>query len=193
MKQKYTLSIADMEINVITDEPQESVEHIVGMLDRKIREISLKSRRCSKNEAALLCALDFCADKIKYKEQAEELEDELEDVKKSARATAEKLELTQKNTERLEREKLRLEGENARLRTLLEQAKAGKQIPEEELVVPAVPAHEMPVGDIYAAEQGEAVAEAEAAAEEQPAPTQKKKPGKNRVGSMFDLLTFSDI
>ena len=43
MKQKYTLLIADMEINVVTDEPQESVEYIVGILDRKIREIILKN------------------------------------------------------------------------------------------------------------------------------------------------------
>ncbi len=196
MKQKYTLSIADMEINVITDEPRESVEHIVGMLDRKIREISLKSRRCSKNEAALLCALDFCADKIKSKEQVEELEDEVSTLQEKQTALNERLELLKRDSDRLERERLRLDNENQRLRQLLEQAKSGKKITDEDLLAPA---HEMPIGDIYAAEQGEVVEAADAPAEpEQPqeksqTASQKKKPGKNRVGSMFDLLTFSDI
>ena len=76
MKKKYTLSIADMEINVVTDEPQESVERIVGILDRKMREFALKSRRCTKNEAALLCALDYCSDKIKMQRKIRSIDAE---------------------------------------------------------------------------------------------------------------------
>ncbi|MBR3967850.1 MAG: cell division protein ZapA [Clostridia bacterium] len=65
MKQKFTITIADTEMNIITDESPEFVDEIVGILDRKIREINTASRRCSKTEAALLCALDYCSDKIK--------------------------------------------------------------------------------------------------------------------------------
>ncbi len=65
MKQKFTITIADTEMNIITDESAEFVDEIVGILDRKIREINTASRRCSKTEAALLCALDYCSDKIK--------------------------------------------------------------------------------------------------------------------------------
>ena len=58
MKQKYTITIAAVQMNIITDEAPEAVETVVGILDRKMREISLKSgNRCPKNEAALLCAL----------------------------------------------------------------------------------------------------------------------------------------
>lgn len=64
MKQRYTITIADMEINVISDESPETVESLVGSVDRKMREILTASRRCSKSEAALLCALDYCADKV---------------------------------------------------------------------------------------------------------------------------------
>ena len=64
MKQRYTLTIADMELNVVSDESPETVESLVGSVDRKMREILTSSRRCTKSEAALLCALDYCSDKV---------------------------------------------------------------------------------------------------------------------------------
>lgn len=160
MKQKYTLLIADMEVSVITDEPQESVEHIVGILDRKMREITLKSKRCSKNEAALLCALDFCAEKIAMKERAELVENKLDDALTDVENLKETVEIMQRNLDRLERENQRLEAENRRLR--------GDETPvaEEEASAPVVEEKSVP---------------------------EKKTNSKNRVGSMFDLLTFSDI
>ena len=178
MKKKYTLSIADMEINVITDEPQESVEYIVGVLDRKMREVLLKGKRCTKNEAAVLCALEFCADKIKQKEQIEELEDEMGDLTEKLRNTEEKLDFAQQNAERADKERARLESENAKLRALLAEMKGDESAAAEAEEAPVAPATE-------------SVAE-EKPAEEKPA-TKKKTTGKNRVGTMFDLLTFSDI
>lgn len=159
MKQKYTLLIADMEISVITDEPQESVEYIVGILDRKMREITLKSKRCSKNEAALLCALDFCAEKIQMKDRVEILETQLDDAITDIENFKEKVELLSANIDRLERENRRLEIENRTLRgeEMTEEAEASSIEPEEKPV------------------------------------EEKKNPSRNRVGSMFDLLTFSDI
>lgn len=77
MRQKYTITIADIEINVITEEAPETVEALVGIVDRKMREISMKSRRCSKTEAALLCALDYCSDKIKAQRKMKSLESNL--------------------------------------------------------------------------------------------------------------------
>ncbi len=160
MKQKYTLLIADMEVSVITDEPQESVEHIVGILDRKMREITLKSKRCSKNEAALLCALDFCAEKIAMKERAELVENKLDDALTDVENFKETIEIMQRNLDRLERENQRLESENRRLR--------GEEAPVVEEEIPAPVVEEKPVEE-------------------------KKSNSRNRVGSMFDLLTFSDI
>ncbi len=77
MKQKYTITVADMEMNVVTDESAEAVEALVGIVDRKMREISLMSKRCSKSEAALLCALDYCSDKIKAQRRLKALESKL--------------------------------------------------------------------------------------------------------------------
>ena len=65
MKQRYSITIAGTEMNVITDEAQEFVDEVVGILDRKMREINMSSRRCSKTEAAFLCALDYCSDKVR--------------------------------------------------------------------------------------------------------------------------------
>ena len=77
MKQKYTITVADMEMNVISDESAEAVEALVGIVDRKMREITLMSKRCSKTEAALLCALDYCSDKIKAQRKVKALEAKL--------------------------------------------------------------------------------------------------------------------
>ena len=183
MKQKYTLSIADMEINVITDEPQESVEYIVGILDRKMREIALKSKKCTKNAAAVLCALDLCADKIRLKKELEEISDTLEERNEKFEHLCEKLELVQKNGERLERERARLENENNRLRQMIDDMRAGRP-------VSTAPAEE-PADEL--AENDAAIDDAIAEAVPEARKTTAKKQSKSRVGSMFDLLTFTDI
>ena len=77
MKQKFTLNIADIQLSVIADASREDVERIRGLLDRKMREIYLKSR-CPKTEAALLCAMDFAADRATLQEQLADLESQCE-------------------------------------------------------------------------------------------------------------------
>lgn len=77
MHQKYTLTISDIEINVISDESPEAVEALVSIVDRKMREISSKSRNCSKTEAAILCSLDYCSDKIKAQRKVKSVEAKL--------------------------------------------------------------------------------------------------------------------
>ena len=74
MKQRYKITIADIPMNVVSDESPEAVEALVGVIDRHLREIYLKSNRCSKTEAALLCALDYCSDKIKSQRKVKKLE-----------------------------------------------------------------------------------------------------------------------
>jgi cell division protein ZapA (FtsZ GTPase activity inhibitor) len=89
MKQKYTIRIADVEMNVIAEESPETVEGLVNIVDRKMRAIEGVSKRCSKTEAALLCALDYCSDKIKAQRRIKALEAKLQ----VAEATVEELEM----------------------------------------------------------------------------------------------------
>lgn len=93
MKQKYTIRVAGIEMNVISEESPEAVEALVGLVDRKMREISEASRNCSKTEAALLCALDYCSERIKTQRRIKSLESKL------AMAETEIEELTMENEE----------------------------------------------------------------------------------------------
>lgn len=115
MKQKYTITIADMDLNVISEAPSEEVEKVVGILDRRVRSILLKSQNCSKTEAIMLCALDLCSDKLKLKEAVESLMSELDDEKEKNSVLADKLTLLEKNIEKTEKECARLQAENKRL------------------------------------------------------------------------------
>lgn len=62
MKQKYTISIADIEMSILSEGSADEVDAIVAKVDRKVREICRQSQRISKTEAAMLCALEFCAE-----------------------------------------------------------------------------------------------------------------------------------
>lgn len=78
MKQKYTITIADVQMNVIAEESPDIVQGLVGMVDRKMREILGPSSRCSKTEAALLCALDYCSERIKTQRKLKSIEGKLD-------------------------------------------------------------------------------------------------------------------
>ena len=179
MKQKYTLSIADVELNVTVDEAPETVEYIVGVIDRKMREILLKSKYCPKTQAALLCALDLCADKVKAKEEMDALRDEIASLEDQLKKEDEKNRRAESLTVALEREKARLEIENLKLRAAIEEAQKTGSVPTAK------------VSEITATESVKDEEPVKAEPEQKEAP--KKNPNKSRVGSMFDLLTFSDI
>ena len=120
MKQKYTLSIADLQISVISDAPAEEVEKVGMILDRKMREIYLKSR-CPKTEAALLCALECVAERIGLTERTAELEDKC--VKYGVVLEG----LKDRNAE-LTAELERMRNENSVLRSLLTQNGGGELV-----------------------------------------------------------------
>ena len=78
MKQKYTITISDVQMNVVAEESPETVEALVGMVDRKMKEIYYPGSRCTKTEAALLCALDYCSERIKTQRKLKSLEGKLD-------------------------------------------------------------------------------------------------------------------
>ena len=74
MKQKYTITVAGVLMNVVAEESPETVQALVGMVDRKMKEIGTA---CPKTQAALLCALDYCSDKVKSQRKVKSLESRL--------------------------------------------------------------------------------------------------------------------
>lgn len=175
-KQKHTLTIADVQLSVVTDADADEVERIRGLLDRKMREIYLKSR-CPKTEAALLCAMEFAADRTALQEQTAEMESRCEKY-------ALVLETVKARNAELTAELDKLKGENAVLRSLVT---GGNVSPD-----PISPAK-------FFAEVAEAQTDKPApapapapAAEEDPVEEMLRKP-RSRVGSMFEQLSFGDI
>ena len=215
MKQKYTITVADMELNIISDAAPDEVENIVGILDRRIRDINLKSPRCTKNEAAILCALSYCSERIAMQEAFKKIE-------KDAFRFAGENEKLKKTIESMQEEINNLRQDASVMRSILDRASLAPTAPAAEEKPKAAPAAtskkaaepeaqqlsafdtvvtelpEQPTAPVPAATPATSPEE-ESAPEAAPAaaPTLKKgqKPSnaKTRVGGMFDLLTFSDV
>lgn len=186
MKQKYTLTVANAEINIVTEEDKETIDSIVGIVDRKIREVYLHSKgECSRTNAAILVCLDYCAEKI-----------ELHKAIKNANAQIDRLTLL---NETAEKEKAALEREIETLRASLAANTAPKavvkkaaeeQIAFDELNVIEIAPTLAP--DIETEKVTEAAEESPAVPEdegEKPHVKLKKK----KVRAMFDMISFDDI
>ena len=214
MKQKYTITVADMDLNIISDASPDEVENIVGILDRRMRDINLKSPRCTKNEAALLCALSYCSERIamqeafkkvekdafrfaadneKLKKQIESLEGEIANLRKDAEVMRSILDRSTLVTQSAP-----AKDKSAPRATVSEEAEqlsafdAPVEEPLPEQPVAPVPAAVAPEADV---EPAVAVEDAPVAASEEKemAPKKAQKANKNRVGSMFDMLIYSDV
>ena len=195
MKQKYNITVADMELNIISDASPDEVENIVGMLDRRMRDINLKSPRCTKNEAAILCALAYCSERMAMQEAFKKVE------KDAFRFSAENEKL-KKTIESLQEEVDNLRKDASVMRSILDHAAAANAPVKEEKpkYVPKPFNKKADEEQITVFEETataeEAVAEA-APQEEAPVvveeTTSQKSTSKNRVGAMFDFLTFSDV
>ena len=195
MKQKYTITVADMELSIISDAAPDEVENIVGMLDRRMRDINLKSPRCTKNEAAILCALAYCSERMAMQEAFKKVE------KDAFRFSAENEKL-KKTIEGLQEEVDNLRKDASVMRSILDHAAAANAPVKEEKpkYVPKPFNKKADEEQITVFEETataeEAVAEA-APVEEAPVVVEEtvsqKSTSKNRVGAMFDFLTFSDV
>lgn len=187
MKQRYTITVADMELSIISDASPDEVESLVGMLDRRMRDINLKSPRCTKNEAAILCALSYCSERIAMQEAFKKVE------KDSFRFAAENEKL-KKTVETMQAQMDELRKDAEVMRSILDRAAQSSvqtAAPKTPVAKPEEEGTQITIESIP-----EQFAETTEVADAVPAIASEKngKPAnKSRVGTMFDLLTFSDI
>ncbi len=220
MKQKYTITVADMELNILSDAAADDVTAIATILDRRMKETLQKSPRCSKSEAAILCALSYCAERQSMQEAFKKVEKdafryagENEKLKKTIEHMQEELDNLRRDAEVMravldraaaaqpQSEKSRLVPKAPVKKPVREttQLSAFDSLPEEEPNIPQ-PTAPVPAARPVQTETPKPTPAPEAPATEAPAPEEKKPQkgkkdakGKSHIGSMFDLLTFSDV
>lgn len=78
MKERYNIKITDIQLTILSDEPEDFVYATVNQLDERIRNLAVQNKRCSKLDAALLCALDSLGEKIKDEKKIRNLEHQIE-------------------------------------------------------------------------------------------------------------------
>lgn len=83
MKEKYILTIDEIKICVRSDESAERIEEVEETVNRSLRAIHASAKNCSKVEAALISALDFCSEAIEYREKYEKALAEIESLRRS--------------------------------------------------------------------------------------------------------------
>ncbi len=180
MKQKYSITVADMQMNIVSDASPEEVENLVGILDRRMRDINLKSPRCTKNEAAILCALSYCSERLAVQEAYRKVEQD------SNRHAAES-EALRKLLAQLREEMDVLKRENAALKLDLDYLNESKKQLEEQLTASreeSAPSEESApaVQSEQPGEEGEEPAMT-AEPEQKPEETERESPV-----TMFDLF-----
>lgn len=77
-KQKYCIEIADIQLTIISDESEEFVQDTVKTLDARIRDLTVRNKRCAKIDAAILCALDSLGEKLKLEKKVKNLEAQID-------------------------------------------------------------------------------------------------------------------
>ena len=81
MKKKITLVVSGVRITVLTDNDPEYVQNLGRMLEERISDLVISVSDRQKNEALLLCALDYLDEKNKLEKENAQLKAELEKLK----------------------------------------------------------------------------------------------------------------
>ncbi len=76
-KKKVTVKIAGVPLTLVTDEPQDFVDAVSEAVNERVVEVTRNSYRINRADAALLCAVDFCGDKLKAEKKVRNLETQL--------------------------------------------------------------------------------------------------------------------
>ncbi len=72
--EKYDIEVAGIAMTVKTDENEDFVNYVVSELDRKINSMVAHNQRCTKTEAAILCALEYNCERARLDKRLKNLE-----------------------------------------------------------------------------------------------------------------------
>lgn len=74
MKEHYNIEISDIQLTIVSDEPEDFVNSTVAKINDRVNDLIVRNKRCSKLDAALLCALDYCGEYAKAERRIRNLE-----------------------------------------------------------------------------------------------------------------------
>ena len=75
MRQKFSITVADVQMNIVCEESKETVDAAVKALDEQIKALTAASgHACTRTEAALLAALDAITKSMHLEEKIQELD-----------------------------------------------------------------------------------------------------------------------
>ena len=74
VKEHYNIEISGIQLNIVSDETEDFVNSIVARIDERVNDMVVRNKRCSKLDAALLCALDYCGEAVKAEKRIRNLE-----------------------------------------------------------------------------------------------------------------------
>lgn len=77
MKQKFTITLLDLPVSIVSDESEETVKALAKTLNERVQSVLWKSRQISKTEAALFCALEYLSESQEAKARADKAEAQL--------------------------------------------------------------------------------------------------------------------
>ena len=189
MKQRYTLTVANSQINIVTEMTKEEIDNVLGIVDRRIREIHLHSKNCSRTDAALLLCLDYCAEKIELQKTVKLYDSQLEHLTLVNEAQEREIAALNREVDAL-RASLDL---STRVKVLTKKTNAD-QIAIDELNEENTPQSEdKPVQNAV----DKILSEKDEIQQEKLTPPEEDKPHakarKKKVRAMFDMISFDDI
>ena len=204
MKQRYTLTVANSQINIVTEMSQEEIDAIVGIVDRRIREIHLHSKSCSRTDAAMLLCLDYCAEKVELQKTLRALNAQIERVELANEAANKHIAVLEREIDTL-RASLDIANANAPKAILskkhLSEQIAFDQINDEMPKIESESETNLVPDTVEEARNNNAVDKilsehSEIKQEMLTPPTEEKphaKARKKKVRAMFDMISFDDI
>lgn len=193
MKQRYTLTVANSQINIVTEMSREEIDSIVGIVDRRIREIHLHSKSCSRTDAAMLLCLDYCAEKVELQKTLRALNAQIERVELANEAANKHIAVLEREIDTL-RASLDLANAN------VPKAVLSRKHYSDQLAFDQINEEIPEIKEETESKSSNAVDEILVAHEEKSEPilsVSEEKPHakarKKKVRAMFDMISFDDI